>query len=668
MLKTVNQKFCFIIGLLLLLFGILYAEIALFLNQLSATESRGQAVVLFDKEIQLLEKSFWELRYWEKVVLEEGSPNADQRFGQVIVRTKKKIKDLEPSLFGAHFQHKVRQIDRLLTLYEKSFSNIIQLKTEQHLNRTNCHSSYEALVSSILMSNEPGLIKLLFSLSRLQEVYFNLHRNSQQVALKVVLRSLKRKMAILRFDDRTQAHLNSYQSLLVRDFELEKKVHNVNNEFDNISQQIDILFSRISQEAMMLSQDEIRKIENLHGTLRSTFLCSVGLGAVMLFAIILIISKNIIKPLRNMTTVVANVKSGNVQARFESTSEDEIARLGFSINRMLDTIEENNRRLIASQAELEIKVQERTKEVETANKQLEKDIAARKQAEEALSQAYDELMNTQSRLIQSGKLASIGELVAGVAHELNQPLMVIRANAQLIQRSLLKNNSDTGTLMEQLEPIERNTKRMMNIINHLRSFSRESKTDFQPVNVNKIIEESFLMVNEQLRLHNIEVKKDLDSDLPEVKGETNQLEQVFLNLITNAQDAILQKSKVRGGESVVSSQKSEYRRSLEIISRMGELPNQQSTMNSRKSDRKPYRKSGDFIEILVRDNGGGIPPASLEKIFDPFFTTKEVGKGTGLGLSISYGIIKDHKGEIEVAKTGPEGTTFRIRLPGIKAA
>ncbi len=90
MLKTVNQKFCFIIGLLLLLFGILYAEIALFLNQLSATESRGQAVVLFDKEIQLLEKSFWELRYWEKVVLEEGSPNADQRFGQVIVRTKKR--------------------------------------------------------------------------------------------------------------------------------------------------------------------------------------------------------------------------------------------------------------------------------------------------------------------------------------------------------------------------------------------------------------------------------------------------------------------------------------------------------------------------------------------------------------------------------------------------
>ncbi len=567
-------------------------------------------------------------------------------------------------MFGAHFQHKVRQIDRLLTLYEKSFSNIIQLKTEQHLNRTNCHSSYEALVSSILMSNEPGLIKLLFSLSRLQEVYFNLHRNSQQVALKVVLRSLKRKMAILRFDDRTQAHLNSYQSLLVRDFELEKKVHNVNNEFDNISQQIDILFSRISQEAMMLSQDEIRKIENLHGTLRSTFLCSVGLGAVMLFAIILIISKNIIKPLRNMTTVVANVKAGNVQARFESTSEDEIARLGFSINRMLDTIEENNRRLIASQAELEIKVQERTKEVETANKQLEKDIAARKQAEEALSQAYDELKNTQSRLIQSGKLASIGELAAGVAHELNQPLMVIRANAQLIQRSLLKNNSDTGTLMEQLEPIERNTKRMMNIINHLRSFSRESKTDFQPVNVNKIIEKSFLMVSEQLRLHNIEVKKDLDSDLPEVKGETNQLEQVFLNLITNARDAILQKSKARGGESVVSSQKSEYRRSLEIISRLGELPNQQSTIANRKSD----RKSGDFIEILVGDNGGGIPPASLEKIFDPFFTTKEVGKGTGLGLSISYGIIKDHKGEIGVAKTGPEGTTFRIRLPGIKAA
>jgi histidine kinase len=144
------------------------------------------------------------------------------------------------------------------------------------------------------------------------------------------------------------------------------------------------------------------------------------------------------------------------------------------------------------------------------------------------------------------------------------------------------------------------------------------------------------------------VKKDPDVDLPKIKGDANQLEQVFLNLITNARDAILQRSEVSG-------KKSENRGRLEIITRMGETDNHQSSINGQQSQ--------NFAEILIRDNGSGIPADKVGKIFDPFFTTKEVGKGTGLGLSISYGIIKDHQGEISVAETSPRGTTFRVRLP-----
>lgn len=269
------------------------------------------------------------------------------------------------------------------------------------------------------------------------------------------------------------------------------------------------------------------------------------------------------------------------------------------------------------------------------------DIGARVHAEAALKQAYQELQDTQSQLIQSGKLASIGELTSGVAHELNQPLMVIRGTVQLVRRSVGKNNLGTGELLEQLEPIERNTKRMMNIINHLRTFSRQSKSEFQPVDVNKIIEDSLLMISEQLRLRDIEIKKDLGADLPKIKGDDNQLEQVILNLITNARDAVDTK-----GDSIQS--RNEYKGKVEIITRLEELPNKQSK---------------NYVEILVRDNGRGIFAENIEKIFDPFFTTKEVGKGTGLGLSISYGIIKDHNGEIDVTETGPEGTTFKIKLP-----
>jgi PAS domain S-box-containing protein len=266
-----------------------------------------------------------------------------------------------------------------------------------------------------------------------------------------------------------------------------------------------------------------------------------------------------------------------------------------------------------------------------------RDVTDRILAEQSLKKAYQELKYTQSQLVQSGKLASIGELAAGVAHELNQPLMVIRGNAQLVKRFISKGNYGIEDLLKQMEPIERNTKRMMNIINHLRTFSRQSKSEYFALNINQVIEESFLMVGEQLRLRNIEIKKTLDPGLPKIMGDMNQLEQVFLNLITNARDAITEKE---GGER----QNNGNADSIEIITRTSE-------------DNK------NLIEILFKDSGKGINDSVQSSIFDPFFTTKEVGKGTGLGLSISYGIIRDHNGQIEIAETGLQGTTFQVKLP-----
>ncbi|MCP4347719.1 MAG: PAS domain S-box protein [Desulfobacterales bacterium] len=264
-------------------------------------------------------------------------------------------------------------------------------------------------------------------------------------------------------------------------------------------------------------------------------------------------------------------------------------------------------------------------------------IEDRKTAEENLKQAYKKLKQTQTQLVQTAKLASIGELAAGVAHELNQPLMVIRLNSQSVTRLINKGKSDPEVLAKPLEAVERNTKRMANIINHLRIFSRQSHAEFMPVDVNTVIENSFLMVGEQLRLKNIEVEKHLFPDIPKINGDINKLEQVFLNCITNARHAI--------GEMTEGKANNPGR--IEIISRISD-------------------KRKDCVEILIKDNGTGIPQENIEKIFDPFFTTKEVGKGTGLGLSISYGIIRDHQGEIEVAETSENGTSVRIRLPVIK--
>lgn len=266
-----------------------------------------------------------------------------------------------------------------------------------------------------------------------------------------------------------------------------------------------------------------------------------------------------------------------------------------------------------------------------------RDVTDRNLAEQSLKKAYQELKHTQSQLVQSGKLASIGELAAGVAHELNQPLMVIRGNAQLVRRFISKGDYTMDDLLKQMEPIERNTKRMMNIINHLRTFSRQAKSEYNALNVNEVIEESFLMIEEQLRLRNIEIKKTLEPALPRIKGDMNQLEQVFLNLITNARDAICEKE---GGPQYEDGN----RDSIEIITRQSQNDN-------------------NLIEILFKDSGKGIEDSARNSIFDPFFTTKAVGKGTGLGLSISYGIVHDHNGQIDIAETGPQGTTFLVKLP-----
>jgi len=278
---------------------------------------------------------------------------------------------------------------------------------------------------------------------------------------------------------------------------------------------------------------------------------------------------------------------------------------------------------------------------ETAREKAEsKMLRQKKRLEESESRyrkAYEKLNETQVQLIQSAKLASIGELASGVAHELNQPLMVIRGSLQLIQRNLQKNDLKNDELTGQFDLPLKNTKRMMNIINHLRSFSRQSKGGRNRLSINKVIKDSFTLINEQLRLHNIEVMATYTSDLPPIQGDENQLEQVMINLIANARDAMDKREEV-----------SEIDENAEKILKI-------STSRA--------RDNGNWVEIMIGDSGEGIPDGDLDRIFDPFFTTKEVGKGTGLGLSISYGIIKDHQGEIEVAETGPAGTIFRMRLP-----
>ena len=250
---------------------------------------------------------------------------------------------------------------------------------------------------------------------------------------------------------------------------------------------------------------------------------------------------------------------------------------------------------------------------------------------EYLQNTYQDLKSTSAQLAQSAKLAAVGELAAGVAHELNQPLMVIRGHAQ----EMIEGNSVPENIIKDLRLIEKQTGRMMRIIDHLRAFARQSTGAFEQVNLNDVIDDSFTLITQQLKNHNITIIKELDESIPRIWGDHNRLEQIFLNLMTNAKDAMEEK-----GEGVLSV------KTQPIMDMTGD-------------------KNGKVTGVLVlfSDTGVGIGDNIMDKIFDPFFTTKEVGKGTGLGLSISYSILKDHGGSITIESNDGTGTTFRLEFP-----
>jgi two-component system NtrC family sensor kinase len=232
------------------------------------------------------------------------------------------------------------------------------------------------------------------------------------------------------------------------------------------------------------------------------------------------------------------------------------------------------------------------------------------------------------QLIQSAKLASIGELSAGIAHEINNPLAIIGQEAgwmqDILNRENLKDLEKMHDFQDSLHEINRQAGRCKEITHKLLSFARKMEPVTKDVSLGELIEDVVSMVEREASLNNIEIVREYHAHLPLIYSDPSQLRQVFLNLINNAVDAIK-----RGGV-------------IKIETGIGD---------------------GDSVIVTVSDTGAGIAKENLSKIFDPFFTTKPQGKGTGLGLSICHGIIEKLGGDISVVSEVGKGTTFTINLP-----
>ncbi len=250
-----------------------------------------------------------------------------------------------------------------------------------------------------------------------------------------------------------------------------------------------------------------------------------------------------------------------------------------------------------------------------------------------------ERLEKHAKLIQASKMATLGEMATGIAHELNQPLNVIRLGCDYLRKRVKTGGSLSPEDLEQVSAeLVANVDRAARIIDHLRQFGRRADESMTPIDINRPIRSVFTLLGTQLEHHSIRWTLDLKEDLPQMLGDVNRLEQVFINLVLNARDAILGQSRSKDATLDTTNK-------LVTISSSHEM---------------------ERVVVSVSDTGPGIPESLRARVFEPFFTTKKTGEGTGLGLSISYGIIKEHNGTIELETSQTQGTTFRLTFPALR--
>jgi two-component system NtrC family sensor kinase len=326
-----------------------------------------------------------------------------------------------------------------------------------------------------------------------------------------------------------------------------------------------------------------------------TFLGIAFLGILIIISVSIILARRISMPLKKLDRIARNISQGDYRHEFIARGPMEIEHLAGSLDEMAKQLEAEKRELEDWGNTLEKKVSERA----------------------------DEMKKIHAQLFRSEKLASLGKLAAGVAHEINNPLTGILTNSSL----LLEDLEADDPRREDVEVMVKETMRCREIVKRLLDFARQTKPHKRLANINALIDTIVLLVRNQTSFRNVTIEKSSSEVLPDLLIDPDQLQQVFINIILNAAEAM-----TKGGSLTI---------------------------------RTALSPDGQSVVVSFADTGPGIPETLREKIFDPFYTTKE--HGTGLGLSISYGIIEQHGGTISVDSTVGEGSTFIIQLPVVSS-
>lgn len=346
----------------------------------------------------------------------------------------------------------------------------------------------------------------------------------------------------------------------------------------------------------------LKQIQNLIEARRNNilFMSLVVIGAFFLL-IGYFFRKHILIPLSELVSLTESISKGDLTKRSKINYNDEIGELAASFNAMIEELAKSKSQI----EEWNLHLQEKAQKV------------------------TDELKQKQAQLLESEKLASLGVLSSGIAHEINNPLGIILGHAQMLLKQLQSEHafSNPEEAQKLIETIEENTKRCSQIVKSLLLFARSRDLVLNKTDVKSCLDNALKFTESRLNKKNIKVLKNINQNLPVISADPIQLEQVFINILHNCEQSLNENGTI--------------------------------TITAELKIEKEEQK----LNMTFEDNGKGMPEKVLAKVFDPFFSTREPGEGTGLGLSISYGIIKAHQGDIDIKSKLGEGTTVTISLP-----
>ena len=362
-----------------------------------------------------------------------------------------------------------------------------------------------------------------------------------------------------------------------------------------------------SAQSVLGVLDVVYSLDDMERTLRNNTITmvvlSLGFALFVALSLSFLVHRLVHVPLRDLEGGANRLAAGDLEHQIPVRSADELGELAKSFNSMTASLRASQLECNLLAHTLEQKVEKRTEELRIA----------------------------QAEAVRGEKLASVGLLAAGIAHELNNPLTGVLTFSTLLRKKMPDGSQDA----EDIDLVIQETKRCATIIRRLLDFAREKKPEKKFADLNQIIVETERIIERLAHLADIEIRKELDPALPRIWVDADQIKQVIMNMLVNAQQAIEKKGTITVRTRVAPEPKRLSRKTAPV----------------------------QMVEISISDTGCGIPEKNLERIFDPFFTSKEVGKGTGLGLSVSHGIVRAHGGLIEVESAVGEGSTFRVYLP-----